>query len=138
MTHRRGRASRPLNFSLPAKRGEIYRRALAGRESALLRRRSLRKGILETGIAGTKECGLRPVNIAAAVVGTVGTVAPVPTAMAIFTGPAISPLRHAITLASFAETLRVRLLSITPHRQAATDARDRHFIEIVSNKVGFS
>ena len=53
-------------------------------------------------------------------VDTAGSAAPVATAIAMFTGPANKPFRHAITIASFADTLRVRLLSIAQHRHAPT------------------
>jgi len=44
------------------------------------------------------------------------------------TVPAVSPLRHAIWTGSLAETLRVKLLSIAQHRQAATIASGPHGI----------
>src|SRR5215469_4481357 len=47
-----------------------------------------------------------------------GSAAPTTTAIPMFTAPAISPLMQAIAMASLAETLRVRLLSIAQQRQA--------------------
>lgn len=47
-----------------------------------------------------------------------GNAAPMATARAVFTAPAMSPLTPAINSASEADTLRVRLLSMAQHKQA--------------------
>src|SRR5206468_2101306 len=61
--------------------------------------------------------------MAAAILPMLGRCAPSSSAMHRLTEPATSPFRQAMTIASFADTLRVKLLSTAHATQAATTSR---------------